>query len=150
MTGEEKRKKMKEEMKAAYKRDLQKRKEFLEQAQRLRHSKKMNDAITDLTSGLLNDDTDDWINKLNQEAALSEAKLDIHLDEASSTSQKLEKLAKEAEAEKFSAEQLLKDMKREMGLLTEEDEKKEEAEETAAEEKSEEKKDPPPKSLGDW
>ena len=30
MTGEEKRKKLKEEMKAAYKRDLQKRKEFQE------------------------------------------------------------------------------------------------------------------------
>ncbi|MEM7368834.1 MAG: hypothetical protein AAF587_09520 [Bacteroidota bacterium] len=149
MTGEEKRKKLKEEMKAAYKRDLQKKKEFLEQTKRLRHSKKMNDAISDLTSDLLNDDTDDWINKLNQDAALSEAKLDIHLDEASSTSQKLEKLAKEAEAEKFSAAQLLKDMKREMGLLEDEDEK---AKSDASEEETseEEKKDPPSKSLGDW
>lgn len=161
MTGEEKRKKMKEEMKAAYKRDLQKRKEFLESAKRMKHSKKMNDAITNLTAGL-EDDSDDWIEKLNRESALSEAKLDMSLDAAANTAKELDKLAKQAEAEKFSAAELLKQMKREMGLLDEDEETTEEttnAEETAAEgtegqdkktKEAKKKTPPPPKSLGDW
>ena len=59
MTGEEKRRLLKEK----YKEDLKKRKEFLESAKRLRHTQKLNEAITDLTSSL-NDDTDEWIEKL--------------------------------------------------------------------------------------
>ena len=113
MTGEEKRRLLKEK----YKEDLKKRKEFLESAKRLRHTQKLNDAITDLTSSL-NDDTDEWIEKLNHEAAFSEAKLEMHLDEQSSTTQKLEKLAKEAETKKFSAELMVLQMKKEMGILT--------------------------------
>jgi DNA polymerase III delta prime subunit len=137
MTGEEKRKLLKEQMKADYKRDLQKRKEFLDDAKRLRHSHKLNEAVSGLVSGL-EDDSDDWINQLNQESALSEAKMEMMLDNESSTTKEIDKLAKQAEEEKFSAEQLLKQMKREMGLLPEE------------EETPEEKPVPPKKQLGDF
>ena len=158
MTGEEKRRILKEQ----YKKDLQKRKEFLEGAKRLRHTKKLNDAVTDLTSSLTNDDSDEWIEKLNQESALTEAKMEMHLDEQSSVTAELEKLAKEAEAERFSAEQLILDMKREMGLLPQEDKsaKKTEAkdESTSKSESSDKKKakddskndGPPKKRLGDF
>ena len=138
MTGEEKRRLLKEQMKAEYKQDLQKRKEFLEGAKRLRHSQKMNDAVSDLMKGF-EDDSDEWIEKLNQGSALSEAKMDMMLDSASSTSRELDKLAKEAEAEKFSAENLLKEMKKEMGLLPQEEEQPEEK-----------PKENPGKSLGDF
>lgn len=126
MTGEEKRRLLKEQMKAEYKKDLQKRKEFLEGAKRMRNSQKINEAVSDLMKGFEQDDSEEWIEKLNQGSALSEAKMDLMLDDASSTAQELDKLAKEAEAEKFSADQLLKEMKKEMGLLPEEEEKPEE------------------------
>ena len=144
MTGEEKRKKLKEEMKASYKRDLQKKKEFQEKMKTLRHTQKMNGAIGEIINGLTSDDSDDWINKLNQETALSEAKTEIALDQASEMAKELEKLEKQAEVEKFSASQLVEEMKKEMGLV--EDEVKPE------EEKSEKPKEDegPKKTLGDF
>ena len=117
MAGEEERKKRKEQIKEEYKRELQQRKEILEQAKRLRHSRNINQAIQGIT-GALNDDTDDWIRKLDEESALTEAKFDLALDSASSSAEELEKERKQAEADKFSAEQLLNDMKQDMGLLT--------------------------------
>ena len=62
-----------------------------------------------LTNGLKN---------CNHEAAFSEAKLEMHLDEQSAATKKLEKLAKEAEAKKFSAELMVLQMKKEMGILS--------------------------------
>lgn len=118
MAGEEERKRQREKMKEEYKRELLKRKEILEQAKRMRSSRNINEAIQGLT-GALNDDTDDWIRKLDQESALTEAKFEMAMDSAELSTNELEKKRKEAEAEKFSAEQLVDEMKREMGLLTE-------------------------------
>ena len=150
MTGEEKRKKLKEEMKAAYKRDLQKKKEFLEKRKTLRHTQKMNGAIGEIISGLTSDDSDDWIEKINQETALSEAKTEMALDDASEVAKELESLAKEAEIEKFSASQLVEDMKREMGMI--EDIIKPEEESKEEDVKKEENKDEEgsQKTLGDF
>ncbi|MEL6732888.1 MAG: hypothetical protein AAFP83_17285, partial [Bacteroidota bacterium] len=67
MTGEEKRNKMKEE----YKEELKKRKEFLDQAKKLRSSRKINDAIQQITGAINNDDSDEWIDKLNMDSAVT-------------------------------------------------------------------------------
>lgn len=146
MTGEERRRRLKEQMKEAYKRDLRQRKEILEQAKHLRTTRKLNDAVTGITSSL-HDDTDDWIEKLNQESALTEARMEIALDAEGQTADELEKLAREAEAEKFSAEQMVQQMKRDMGLLVEPDEKPAspapEADKPAVD-------TPPKKTLGDF
>lgn len=140
MTGEEKRKQLKEQMKQAYKDDLKKRKEIQEKMKNLRHTRKLNQAITEITSGLTSDDSDDWIEKLNQESALSEAKLELSLDSASEVNKEIDKLEKDTQVEKFSAEQLVNEMKKEMGLLEEEPEAPEE----------EDKEEPPQKKLGDF
>lgn len=121
MTGEEKRKLLKEQLKAQYKKDLQLRKEFLNKAKHLKQSQKLNDTISDLVGGL-EDDTDDWVAALNEGSAVTEAKLDIMLDEASETSRELDKLAKEAEMQKFAAQDLVRQMKQQMGLETDEPE----------------------------
>lgn len=137
MAGEEERKQRKEQIKEAYKRELQKRKELLEQAKRLRHSRNINQAVQGIT-GALNDDTDEWIRKLDEASALTEAKFELAMDSASSSVDELEQERKQAEADKFSAEQLLNNMKQEMGLLTEgldEDLTRELDEEMKAEEK---------------
>lgn len=146
MTGEERRKQLKEQMKEAYKKDILKRREILEQAKRLKTSRKLNSAIQDITSAL-HDDSDDWIEKLNHDSALTEAKMDLALDEAIDSNKKLEQLAQKAEMEKFSADQLMKEMKQEMGLLDDEDEKDPLEQELLDELKEEEQK--PRKSFGD-
>ncbi|RMG60454.1 MAG: hypothetical protein D6722_20905 [Bacteroidetes bacterium] len=144
MTGEERRRRLKEQMKEAYKRDLRQRKEILEQAKRLRTSRKLNDAITGIT-GALNDDSDDWIEKLNQESALTEARMEVALDAETQTTEEIEKLAQAAEVEKFSAEEMVRQMKRDMGLLPKEEPPK-------AQEPKEKPTDktPPKKTLGDF
>ncbi|MCB0853533.1 MAG: hypothetical protein KDD63_15010 [Bacteroidetes bacterium] len=142
MTGEEKRNKLKEEMKAAYKRDLQKRKEFQEKMKTLRHTQKMNNAIGEIISGLTSDDSDEWIDKLNRDTVLSEAKTEMALDDVLEEGKELDKLKKQAEAEKFSASRLVEEMKKEMGLIDEE---------LFPEEKNEKKDDEGPKrTLGDF
>lgn len=144
MTGEEKRRRLKEQIKAEYKQELKTRKDMLESAKRMRHTAKMNQAIQGLTDGL-NDDSDEWIDRLNRESALTEAKMEMSLDGALDGDgvDKLEKLAKEAEAEKFSALQMVEQMKREMGILEEE-------EDTSLKDiLKEEVKKPTPKSKGD-
>ena len=159
MTGEEKRRQLKEQ----YKKDLKLRKEFLEKAKKLRNISNVNKALTEMTDGLT-DDSDDWISKINQETALTEAKLEMALDEASETQKKLEDLAKEAEMEKFSASEMVKQMKRELGMEVEEEEAEEETkaeakegeEEASTEEGAESTEDTPeesdqgPKTMGDW
>lgn len=112
MSSEEKRRLLKEQ----YKRDFQKRKEFLKDVEKYKHSKKLNDAIQNITSGLTNEDSDDWISKLNEETALTEAKMEMAIDEAKEQQQMLEQLAKEAEMEKLQALDLVEKMKQQMGL----------------------------------
>ncbi|MEL6591977.1 MAG: hypothetical protein AAFP02_06615 [Bacteroidota bacterium] len=160
MTGEEKRKLLKEQMKAQYKKDLQLRKEFLEKAEGLKRSQKLNNVVSDIV-GSLDDDTDDWIDQLNSGSAVSEAKLDMMLDQATETSRELDRLAKEAEMQKMAAEDLVTQMKREMGIEVPE---KPAAEERSPKEESTPKESPkaesdppaekkppkPNKSLGDF
>ncbi|MEL7342205.1 MAG: hypothetical protein AAGM67_17110, partial [Bacteroidota bacterium] len=72
MTGEEKRRQLKEQ----YKKDLLARREFLEKAKQLRKSQKMNQTISEITSSLDMSDTDAWIELLNRESAITEAKME--------------------------------------------------------------------------
>jgi len=152
MTGEEKRKILKEQ----YKRDLKLRKQFLEDAKRLQHSARLNKAVTELIDGVTKDDSEDWINKLNEESALSEAKMEMMFDDLS-TEDKIDKLAKKAEEEKFSAENMVLQMKREMGLLPKEEKKAPIEKKVEAEKKSTPKPTPKTKNedigrkpLGDF
>lgn len=167
MTGEEKRRQMKEQ----YKRDLKLRKEFLDKAKNLRNQQNINKAISEMMDGM-KDDSEDWINQLNQETALTEAKFDVALDEAKAAEQKLKDIANEAEMKRIQAESLVEQMKRDMGLLPELEVEEEDTEEEASDEiansdeengESEEKSDmpeatgeeppspkPPRKTLGDF
>ncbi|MFK7923270.1 MAG: hypothetical protein AB8H47_15005 [Bacteroidia bacterium] len=156
MTGEEKRKLLKEQMKAQYKKDLLLRKDFIEKAEGLKRSQKLNNTISDIV-GSLDDDTDDWIEKLNSGSALGEAKLDIMLEEASETSRELDRLASEAKMQKLAAEDLVTQMKREMGIeipekpAIEPPEAKTESPPKAEEEAPKKEKPPKPnKSFGDF
>lgn len=151
MTGEEKRRLLKEQ----YKKDLQKRKAFLDQARSLRKMNTMNKSVSDIVDGFNQDDSDDWIQQLNQESALTEAKLEMALETAEDQQAELDRLAKEAEMEKFNAEEMVKQMKREMGLLTEEEEEKPEppeakSSEPTAEKEEKKEEDKPDKTLGDF
>ena len=168
MTGEEKRRILKEQ----YKQDLIKRKEFLEKARKLQRLQKMNQALNEMKAGL-QDDSDEWIDQLNQETALTEAKLEVSMDEAAELDKKIENINREAEMERINAEQLILEMKREMGLLppeeeTQAEEKSEESEaaqtettaeaddteaetaEVSEEENESEEEQEPPKTLGDF
>ncbi|MBP6721135.1 MAG: hypothetical protein KA239_02370, partial [Bacteroidia bacterium] len=71
-TGEEMRQKMKEE----FKQDLRKRKEFLDSVKEYKRTKTLSDAVVDIQSGS-EDDTDVWIEKVNEKTALSEAKMEM-------------------------------------------------------------------------
>lgn len=147
MTGEEKRKQLKEQMKEAYKQDILKRREILEQAKHLKTSRKLNSAIQNITSAL-HDDSEEWIEKLNQDSFLAEAKMDLALDEALESNQKLGELAQKAEEEKFSADELFMEMKQEMGMLDDLDDEKDPLEQELLDELKEEEQKPR-KSFGD-
>ena len=136
MTGEEKRKILKEQ----YKQDLIKRREFLEKTRKLQRLQKMNQALSEMKAGL-QDDSDEWIDQLNQETALTEAKLEISMEEAAELDKKIESINQEAEMERINAENLILEMKRQMGLLPPEEETTPEAESDGAEPKAEEKED---------
>jgi len=114
MTGEEKRRQLKEQ----YKQELRTRKEFLEKAKKLRKMQRINEALSEINKAM-DDDTDEWIRKLNEEAALTEAKMEMFIDQATPSLEhdKMEDLAVEAERARLSAEEMVKQLKREMGLL---------------------------------
>lgn len=155
MTGEEKRRQLKEQ----YKAELAKRKEILDQAKKLRKMQRINHALNEMKAAL-NDDSDEWIEQLNRESALTEAKLDVMMDSTQQVEKKIETLAMEAERERLSAENLVKQMKRELGMADEsEDETKagteeetENAQKSGAPEEEENTTDSPPqkKTLGDF
>ncbi|MDP5172818.1 MAG: hypothetical protein NWR72_21445 [Bacteroidia bacterium] len=155
MTGEEKRAQLKEQ----YKRDLLLRKEFLDKAKDLQRSQKMTKAVTDITSSLDMGDTDVWIEHLNRESAITEAKMEMSMELADDSSDNLLKAqANEAAQQKFSAEMLVKQMKKEMGLLSDEPEIEEPtdleskaSDEDATADQSEQKApESPKKTLGDF
>lgn len=150
MTGEEKRRKLKEQ----FKRDLKMRQEYLEKVKKLRQMRNVNKALTDMTDAF-NDDSDQWIEQLNQGTALSEAKLDMALEQEQRAQQKLEDLANQAEQEKLNAKNMVEQMKREMGMASEEETQEAVSpEETQAEQNASEGEAPEDqsgkKTLGDW
>jgi hypothetical protein len=149
MTGEERRKQLKEQMKAEFKRDLELRKAFLDQVKQTRQTRNINEALGSMVSGLQQDDSDEWIAKLNQGASAEEAKLDMAMEQYLGESRQLEQMAQQAEAEKLSAAQLLLQMKREMGLLPPEPEAAP-AEAAPAPETEEKPEAPSQKRLGDF
>lgn len=115
MSGEEEREKLKEK----YKEDLRLRKAFLERVKNLNQMQKLNSALNSMMEGL-NDDSDEWIQRLNQDAALNEAKMDMGFESAAeSTLSKLEQIAQEAEMARLNAQDLVLKMKRELGLAPE-------------------------------
>ncbi|MFK7970742.1 MAG: hypothetical protein AB8F95_10255 [Bacteroidia bacterium] len=158
MTGEEKRKLLKEQ----YKRDLQLRKEFLDKAKAMRPQARINKSLNEMMDAF-NDDSDEWIAKLDGDTALTEAKFEMALDSAAEAERELETLAHEAELEKLNARKLVEQMKRDMGLLEDEpsieieiegseDEIKSEIEAAQADEpvKLPEPKPKPGKTMGDF
>ena len=116
MTGEEKRQKLKEQ----YKKELLERRAFIEKAKALRKMQRINKALTDMESAM-HDDSDQWIDILNQETALSEAKMEMMMEDAalevSEEENKLNEIQMQAEMAKKSAEDLVRQMKIELGLL---------------------------------
>ena len=118
LSGEEKRRLMKEE----FKKDLLQRKEFLQKVEQLKKQQTLRKAVEGMTS---EDDTDEWVNLLNQETAFKEAKTEMALNLVEEQRKKIESLEHQIEMEKLSARQLVEQMKRELGLLPPEEEKKE-------------------------
>ncbi len=112
-TGEEIRQKMKEE----YKKDLRARKEFRGKVEELRKQQKLTKAIVEITEAG-NDDSDVWIDQLNQETALNEAKTEMAIDSveiAAEEAKKEEAFAmSEAEMEKIKAAEMVAQMKAQM------------------------------------
>lgn len=111
-SSEEMRQKMKEE----FKRDLRKRKEFLDSVKEYKRTKKLSDAVVEITSAS-EDDTDVWIEKLNEKSALTEAKMEVALESsAMDTPSPKQEVSAETEAEmrKLQAQELVRQMKAEM------------------------------------
>ncbi|MEM6272407.1 MAG: hypothetical protein AAF998_23550 [Bacteroidota bacterium] len=117
-SGEEQRRKMKEE----FKKELRARKEFAEKVQRLRQTKRIADALNDMS---VDDDTDEWINKLNEETAFMDAKTELAMDSARVVNVPIEGsdgipqpapdlAASEEELRKIAAEEMVRKMKEEM------------------------------------
>ncbi len=114
LSGEEKRQKMKEQ----YKKELRERKEFLNKVKGLRRTQSINKALESMN---VEDDTDQWIEKLNQETAFREAKTEIALDTAIASSVvanepslEQELAISEEEMQKIAAEQMVARMKAEL------------------------------------
>jgi hypothetical protein len=112
-TGEEMRQKMKEE----YKRDLRKRKEFLESVNEYKRTKKLSDAVVEIHNASEQDDTEVWVEKLNEKSAITEAKMEMALDSSSvdaPSPQNEVSPATEAEMRKIQAAELVRQMKAQM------------------------------------
>ena len=110
MTSEEYRNMLKEQ----YKKDLRERKQFVEKVQELKKQEPLLKAIEGLK---VEDDSDDWIEKLNQQTAFMDAKTELAADSIVQHQQQVEHTHSEAELQKIAAQQLLLEMKRQMGLL---------------------------------
>jgi hypothetical protein len=146
-SGEEIRQKMKEE----YKKDLRARKEFLGKVEELRQKQQLTNAFVEITEAG-NDDTDEWIAKINQETALNEAKAEVAYESAQMAEEdrkKAEEMAMtEAEMQKIAAKEMVERMKAEMaGEIVEKPESK--VESKGGEELPEVDDRPSRKMLGD-
>ena len=142
MTSEEYRNMLKEQ----YKKDLRERKQFVEKVQELKKQEPLLKAIEALN---VEDDSDDWIEKLNQQTAFMDAKTELAADSIAQHQQQVEHTHTEAELQKIAAQQLLIEMKRQMGLLPAEEVEEPVAEVPKMEEVREEKEDDKP-IFGDF
>jgi phage shock protein A len=75
LSSEEQRQLMKEQ----YKQDLRMRKEFLNKVNELKKQQPLVNALDEISKAG-EDDTDEWIAKLNQKSAMTEAKMEMALD----------------------------------------------------------------------
>jgi len=111
LSSEEQRRLMKEQ----YKQDLRMRKEFLDKVNEL---KKQEPVLKALESMQVEDDSDEWIAKLNQETALTEAKLEMALENApigDGSEPKVEAVElSDEELKKIQAAEMVAKMKAEM------------------------------------
>ncbi len=114
LTGEEKRQKMKEQ----FKKELRERKEFLNKVKGLRRTQSINKALEGMR---MEDDTDQWIEKLNQDTAFIEAKTEIALNTtipssvtANDPTLGQDLTISEEEMQKIAAEQMVERMKAEL------------------------------------
>lgn len=105
LSGEEKRQQMKEQ----FKKDLRERQAFLEQMKTLKQQQKVQKAIENLNP---EDDTDEWINKLNEESAFHEAKMEMALEASAEKGASMEHT--EAELQKSVAEEMVRKLKEEI------------------------------------
>lgn len=143
LSGEEKRRLLKEQ----FKKDLMQRKEFLGKVKGLRQTQRINAALSNMTP---EDDTDEWIQKLNEESAFAEAKADLAMDDTLSagTEDGQPSQETEAEMEKILAVSLVEEMKAQML----EESKIGRSEEYVGDEQIESETEPPKpgrKTLGD-
>jgi hypothetical protein len=60
-----------------YKRELRLRQEMLRNAETNRYQQNIQNALGKMVGALGTDDTDEWVNKLNQKSGLAEAKLEL-------------------------------------------------------------------------
>lgn len=111
LSGEEKRQKMKEQ----FKKELREKKEFLEKVKGLRRVTSINKALEDMVP---TDDSQDWIDKLNQETAFNDAKMEMALEtanqKAADAATEAENVMDDAEIQKITAEEMVRKMKEEM------------------------------------
>jgi|GEM_PF-2188774 len=118
LSGEEKRRRMKEQ----FKKELQARKEFADKVKNLRRQQRITEALEGMK---MDDDSDQWIERLNQETAFAEAKTEMALEIAGSQvsieeETPEEKLAmSDAEMQKIAAEEMVAKMKAEMAAEAE-------------------------------
>lgn len=104
LSGEEKRKKMKEQFKKELLQDL----EFKRKVQEMKKMSQIQKALENMNYA---DDSDEWINKLNEKAAISDAKLEIAFDDIE---QKAKESKLEDELNKIIAEEIVNETKNEM------------------------------------
>ena len=119
LSGEEKRAKLK----AQFKKDLLARQEFQDKVKHLRQSQRISDALASMSA---QDDTDEWVNKLNEETAFMDAKTELAMDSMPTINvpiegadgkvdlPELDNIASEKELQKIAAEELVRQMKAEM------------------------------------
>lgn len=112
MTSEEYRNMLKEQ----YKKDLRERKQFLDKVEQLKKQQTLLNAIEKMNP---EDDTDDWMQKLNQETAFMEAKTELAMGAVEEQKKQIESMENQAEMEKLAAQQLIIEMKKQMGLIVE-------------------------------
>ena len=94
------------------------------------------------------DDSEDWVDKLNKETAFMEAKTELALGMQEEQKKQLESMEHQVELEKLAAQQLILEMKKQMGLIAETPEAQPEIEMPVAENKD--NTQTPPPVLGDF